>query len=614
MPEYILGLSAFYHDSAAVLLRDGEILFAAQEERFSRIKHDPSFPARAAAAALACAAVTEGRPFGVNDLAAAVFYEKPLLKLERILDTCYAAAPGGLGQFIAFATSWAGGKLDMKGLIRKELSNLPGGARLPLLLFTEHHLSHAASAFYPSPFKEAAVLTVDGVGEWATASVCRGRGNELEALKELRFPHSPGLLYSAFTLYTGFKVNSGEYKMMGLAPYGTAGSDRVNKFKKIITSELADIKADGSLWLNMEYFDFLAGPRMTRDASWERLFGVPPREPESGLKQEYCDLALAAQQVTEDILLKMAAHAKELTGSGNLCLAGGVALNCTANGRLKASGLFEKIWIQPAAGDAGGALGAALAARHLHFGRPRAEAAGDMMKGALLGPEYSDAEIETAAARLGAVWSRLPDEELFRKTAEGLAAGLVTGWFQGRAEWGPRALGGRSILADPRDQDMQKKVNLKIKKREGFRPFAPSVRAEEAGEYFEESGASPYMLATGHVKASLRLPLPEGCGALPPMERLSCRRSALPAITHLDWSARLQTVEAAVSPRFHRLLGEFKELTGCGVLLNTSFNVRGEPIVLTPEDAYRCFMATGLDRLVMGNCLFEKSAQPRGIE
>lgn len=610
MPKRILGLSAFYHDSAAALAADGELVFAAHEERFSRKKHDAAFPAAAAAACLRHGGAYEGgSPLLPGDLDAVAFYEKPLLKFERLLETHYAFAPAGFAQFAAALPGWVKEKLFLKRVIRRELARLGGGGRLPPLLFPEHHLSHAASAFFPSPFPEAAILTLDGAGEWATGSIARGEGNGIEMLREQEFPHSLGLLYSAFTYYAGFKVNSGEYKLMGLAPYGRPGSEAVRRIKDIIFTRFADVKADGSLRLDQAYFGYAAGLRMARDAEWARLFGFPRREPEGALGQEHCDLALAVQEATEEIVLRLAREARRLTGSRRLCLAGGVALNCTANGRLAREKIFDEVWIQPASGDAGGALGAALAAHHIYFGEPR-RAGRDRMRGALAGPEYPESETEALAASLGAVFKRLPDEELFRETARLLAAGQVVGWHQGRAEFGPRALGNRSILADPRDPDMQKKLNLKIKNREGFRPFAPSVLAEDAGKYFEGGFASPYMLLTDRLKPELREPEPPGAAGLPWKERLYLRRSALPAITHLDYSARVQTVSREDNPRYHRLLSEFKALTGCGVLLNTSFNVRGEPMVGSPLDAYRCFMATDMDWLVVGNLLFDKREQP----
>ncbi|MBI4351934.1 MAG: carbamoyltransferase [Elusimicrobia bacterium] len=613
MPRKILGLSAFYHDSAAALTADGETVFAAHEERFTRLKHDASFPGQAVLACLEQGGrrLPGGKPLTLGDLDAAVFYEKPLLKFERLLETHYARAPGGLRQFTAAMPVWIKEKLFLKKVLRDKLSGLGlRGAEGVKLLFTEHHLSHAASAFYPSPFGEAAILTVDGVGEWAAGSIGHGRGGDIEVLREQRFPHSLGLLYSAFTYYTGFRVNSGEYKLMGLAPYGEPGSGAVKKFREKILSELADIKPDGSLRLNQDYFDYAVGPRMVVEEKWEELFGLPPRAAESALTREYCDLALAIQEVTEETVLKLAREAKRLTGSKNLCLAGGVALNCAANGRLLRENIFDGLWIQPAAGDAGGALGAALAAHHIYFGEPRAGGGKDRMRGALLGAEYTEADALAMAAARGAVWERLENGELFDRTAGLLAGGAVVGWHQGREEWGPRALGNRSILGDARDPEMQRKLNLKIKHRESFRPFAPSVLAEDAGLYFEKSSASPYMLLTDYVREERRESRPDAYASLAPLEKLRLRRSDIPAVTHLDYSARVQTVDAGDNPRYHALLGAFKKRTGCGLLVNTSFNVRGEPIVSTPGDAYRCFMRTELDYLVIGNLLFDKKQQP----
>ncbi|MCX5785136.1 MAG: carbamoyltransferase [Elusimicrobia bacterium] len=614
MDEYILGISAFYHDSAAAILKNGEILFAAQEERFTRKKHDAGFPSRAVKSALDWASNEAGSPILVKDLAAVAFYDKPFLKFERLIETYYAFAPKGLAQFLEAAPVWVREKMLLKGLIKKELSKITGEDLSGLKpLFPEHHLSHAASAFYPSPFEEAAIITLDGVGEWATASICRGEGKDIKILKELRFPHSVGLLYSAFTYYTGFRVNSGEYKLMGLAPYGDPGSERVKKYTRLIHENLIDLKEDGSVWLNQDYFDYTAGMKMTDDKAWTKLFDLPPRTPETELSQPYCDLALAIQRITEDIVIKMARHAKALTGSKNLCLAGGVALNCVANGRVGFEKIFDGLWIQPAAGDAGGALGAALAARHIYFGKERRmpENGEDSMKGSYLGPEYSDAQIEAAAVTLGAVCEKLPAEALAPKTAELLDKGFVVGWFQGRMEWGPRALGDRSILGDARNPGMQKKLNLKIKYREGFRPFAPSAQAEDAHKYFENGFSSPYMLLVDFVKPELRKPLPAGYHQRPLKEKLYFERSSLPAITHLDYSARLQTVHKETNPRYHELISAFKARTGCGVIVNTSFNVRGEPIVMTPKDAWRCFMGTEMDYLVMGNYLFDKTLQTK---
>jgi len=608
----ILGISAFYHDSAAALIEDGRLLFAVQEERLSRKKHDPSFPAAAVRACLEQGGRLSslGRPLAPADLAAAAFYEKPLLKFERLLETYYGLAPRGVSQFVTALPSWLGEKLFIKRVIRAELERLTGApADGVKLLFPEHHLSHAASAFYPSPFGEAAILTVDGVGEWATGTISHGEGSAIRVLREQRFPDSLGLLYSAFTFYAGFKVNSGEYKLMGLAPYGEPGGDRTARFRRLILSELVDSRDDGSIRLNQNYFDYAAGLRMIRDRRWEQLFGLPRRKPEGPLLREHCDFALAAQQVTEEIVLKLAREARRLTGSRNLCLAGGVALNCVANGRLLRENISDDLWVQPAAGDAGGALGAALAAHHLYFGGARAASGSDGMLGAFAGPEYGEAEAEAMAREAGAVYEKLSDAELLERAAALIAGGAVIGWHQGRAEWGPRALGNRSILADARNPDMQARLNLKIKHRENFRPFAPSVLAEDAADYFEAGRASPYMLLVDHLAPARRLPAKDEPG-MTLQERLGRARSDLPAVTHLDYSARVQTVHRETNSRYHALLSAFRQKTGCGVLVNTSFNVRGEPIVCSPADAYRCFMRTELDYLAIGNLFFDKKKQP----
>ena len=613
MTTTILGISAFYHDAAAALVRDGEVLFAAQEERFTRKKHDPSFPSNAIKACLDYHTKNGGsKDSPLADLAAVVFYDKALLKFERLLETYYAFAPRGLSQFLSAMPVWIREKMFVRKLILEELQKLEPIKKKNLkLLFPEHHLSHAASAFYPSPFRESAILTIDGAGEWATASIAHGQGRDITILRELRFPHSVGLLYSAFTYYAGFKVNSGEHKLMGLAPYGDPTSGRVRKFIDIICSRLLDIKDDGSVWLNQDYFDYAAGLRMVKEAKWEELFGFPRRAPETEINQEYCDLALAIQTVTEDIVFKMAATAGRLTGSGNLCMAGGVALNCVANGKLLRAQLFRNLWVQPAAGDAGGAVGAALAAYHIYFGEERPPRGSmDGMKGAYLGPEYTDLDVELMAAKFGAVFERFDEESLCDKVAELLDGGFVVGWCEGRAEWGPRALGARSILADARNPEMQKKLNLKIKRRESFRPFAPSVLAEDACEFFREGCASPYMLLIDSVNESRRVPLPEGYNAMGLKDKLYFIRSDIPAVTHLDYSARVQTVHEETNPRYHMLLRAFKRRTGCGVILNTSFNVRGEPIAGRPEDAYTCFMRTEMDYLAAGNLLFDKRKQP----
>jgi carbamoyltransferase len=606
MPEYILGISAYYHDSAAALLRDGVVVAAAHEERFTRKKHDASFPAKAAAYVLDEIGV------GLPDLAAIAFYDKPYLKFERLLETYHGFAPKGLVSFLSAMPVWIKEKLFMKKMLREELAKLGPGK--PRILFPEHHLSHAASAFYPSPYDEAAILTIDGVGEWATTAIGLGRGKDITFLRELDFPHSLGLLYSAFTYYCGFKVNSGEYKLMGLAPYGIAGGERVKRYTDAILTKLVDLRPDGSLLLNMAYFNYATGLTMCCDGKWEALFGLPRRPAESDLSQEYMDMALAIQQVTEEVVLRLGRTARELTGCRFLTMAGGVALNCVANGKLLRSGIFDDIWIQPAAGDAGGALGAALAAWHVWRGQERAPlspGAMDRMAGSYLGPEFTDKDVTRLATRREAPHRHFDDfDALCAEVADLIAAGKVVGWFQGRLEYGPRALGGRSILGDPRNPEMQKKLNLKIKYREGFRPFAPSVLAEAASSCFELDRPSPYMLLVAPVAESLRQPLPEGYWDKPMFDRLYVTRSTLPAITHVDFSARIQTVHAATNPRYHRLIEVFNARQGCPVIVNTSFNVRGEPIVCTPEDAYRCFMRTEMDYLVLGDRLFNKDEQP----
>jgi carbamoyltransferase len=604
---YILGISAFYHDSAAALICNGEILAAVQEERFTRKKQDPSFPANAVRYCLEYAGIS------LADVEAVVFYDKPFLKFERLLETYYAFAPKGLASFVSAIPVWIKEKVMLRTLLLDELSTLGRIDRTAIkLLFPEHHLSHAASAFFPSPFQDAAVLTIDGVGEWSTASICHGSGNSLTILKELHFPHSLGLLYSAFTYYLGFKVNSGEYKLMGLAPYGNPASGRVEQFERLILNTLIDLKDDGSLWLNQKYFDYATGLKMTNNHHWQELFGFPARGQESELLAEHCDLALAIQRVTEEIVLRMAREAKRLTGARNICLAGGVALNCVANGKLLKSGIFDNLWIQPAAGDAGGALGAALAAHYIYSGKERhVDGAHDQMKGSYLGPEYSDLDIMQTARKYRAVYHRCDTlESLCEETAALLADGNVIGWFQSRMEWGPRALGNRSIIADARSPEMQKKLNLKIKYREGFRPFAPSVLIEDELEYFDSAVPSPYMLLVANVQERRRNPLPEGYHGMMVREKLYHLRSDIPSITHIDYSARLQTVHRETNPHYWHLINAFKKRTGYGVIVNTSFNVRGEPIVMTPEDAYKCFMRTEMDYLVTGNFIFNKKEQP----
>lgn len=604
----ILGISAFYHDSAAAIIQDGEVLAAAQEERFTRKKHDAAFPVNAIKYCLQYA----GR--SLNELDAVVFYEKPFLKFERILETYYAYAPKGWASFLASMPVWIKEKLFLKKIIREELNKIEKVNKKKLkLLFPEHHLSHAASAFYVSPFEKAAILTIDGVGEWSTASICLGEGNAITVLKEMEFPHSLGLLYSAFTYYCGFKVNSGEYKLMGLAPYGDSQSAQVQQFIKTIKTTLIELKDDGSVFLNQEYFNYATGLRMVPDAKWEKLFGMPRRQPESLPEQSYCNLALAIQLVTEEAVLNMAREAKRLTGANYLCMAGGVALNCVANGKLDDTGLFKQLFIQPAAGDAGGALGAACAAYHIYFGHARKidPVLMDGLKGSYLGTEYSAIEIAAMGRIHQAVYKLLENEdELLQETARLIAGGAVIGWHQGRMEFGPRALGARSILADARNPEMQKKVNEKIKFRESFRPFAPVVPAEDVADYFEHTGPSPYMLLVKPVKKSRQLPYPAGFKSNTVFDKLYFTRSDIPAVTHIDHSARIQTVHKATNARLWKLLNIFKALTGCPVLINTSFNVRGEPIVNSPDDAYRCFMRTDMDYLVIGNFIFDKKTQP----
>lgn len=603
----ILGISAFYHDAAAALIEDGEIIAAAQEERFTRKKHDPGFPENAIRYCL------EYSGSSIDELDAIAFYDKPLLKFERLLETYYGFAPKGVRSFIASMPVWLREKMFLKRTLQEGLASVqPFDKRKVKWLFPEHHLSHAASAFYPSPYERSAILTLDGVGEWATASICVGQGEQIRILKELHFPHSLGLLYSAFTYYLGFRVNSGEYKLMGLAPYGIPGSEQVERLTEIIRTELVDIKADGSIWLNQRFFNYATGLRMVHEQAWERLFGIPRRLPEDAFEQHHCNLALAIQQVTEEVVMLMAEEARRLTGMDHLCMAGGVALNCVANGKLLRKGIFRDLFIQPAAGDAGGALGAALAAYHLHFGMPREKNGPmDAMKGSYLGPEFSYIDVEVMARKYKAPLVQFDNfSQLAERVARLIDQGHVVGWMQGRMEFGPRALGARSILGDARNQEMQKKLNLKIKYRESFRPFAPSVLSEDVAACFNLESASPYMLLVADVADSRKAKVPGNYFELPMMERLYLQRSDFPAITHVDFSARVQTVHRETNPRYHTLLEKFKELTNCPVLVNTSFNVRGEPIVCTPEDAYRCFMRTQMDYLVIGDYLFEKKEQP----
>jgi carbamoyltransferase len=600
----ILGISAYYHDSAAALLKDGELVAAAQQERFSRKKHDARFPDEAIRYCL------ETENLRLDELDRIVFYDKPLIKFERLLETYLSYAPKGFRSFVAAMPVWLKEKLYLKSVLKKELSELAGckPKDLPPLLFAEHHQSHAASAFFFSPFESAAVLCLDGVGEWATTSTWLGKGASLEPLWEIDFPHSLGLLYSAFTYFTGFKVNSGEYKLMGLAPYGEP------KYVDLILDKLLDLKDDGTFRLDMQYFNYCTGLTMT-NSRFDDLFGGPPRKPESELTQREMDIAASIQVVTEEVVLRLARTLHAETGEKNLCLAGGVALNCVANGRLLREGPYENIWIQPAAGDAGGAAGAAAVVWHDYDGQPRepngdGSPATDRMKGSYLGPEFQPGQIRAALDALGAKYSVLDDDTLFSKTAGLLAKENVIGWFQGRMEFGPRALGGRSIIGDPRSAKMQSVMNLKIKYRESFRPFAPSVLWERVSDYFEQESPSPYMLIVAPLCEGLRIGLSDEQQRLFGIERLNLKRSQLPAITHVDYSARVQTVHEETNPRYHGLLKAFDELTDCGVLVNTSFNVRGEPIVCTPTDAYRCFMRTEMDYLVVESFFMDKTDQP----
>ncbi|MDR3714807.1 MAG: carbamoyltransferase N-terminal domain-containing protein [Puia sp.] len=637
----ILGISAFFHDSAAAIIRNGQVVAAAQEERFTRIKNDPSFPIHSIRFCLEFARVA------IDELDAVVFYDKPLLKLERILESYHATAPRGLRSFLRSMPVWMKQKMLLKKVIRDELYQLQSFDKKKLrLLFCEHHLSHAASAFYVSPYQEAAILTIDGVGEWATTSIGKGRGKDLSLLKEIRFPHSPGLLYSAFTYYCGFKVNSGEYKLMGLAPYGDETSPQFKEFVEKIRSHLVTVYDDGSLFLHQEYFNYISGLRMVKEGKWRSLFGMSPRPPESALDPGYCNLALAIQRVTEDIVLRLAATARRLTGMENICMAGGVALNCVANGKLLDAAIFKNIYIQPAAGDAGGALGAALAAYHIYFGKERREdfsggngdrgfpgragvpaggesfgdkeipgraelfGDGDPMRNCYLGPAFTIKEVRKMCRDQKAVFHEYDDrDELAAIIAAQLRDGKIVGWFQGQMEFGPRALGNRSILADPGSADMQRKLNLHIKYREGFRPFAPVCLEEKARDYFGLAVPSPYMLLTRPLNKNFRKALPDGYPQLTVMEKLNVVRSLFPAITHVDFSSRVQTVSRKSNSRLWGLLKAFESLTGNGMLINTSFNVRGEPVVCTPEEAYRCFKSTEMDILVLDNIIIFKHEQ-----
>lgn len=599
----ILGISAFYHDSAAALLVDGKPIAAAQEERFTRKKHDARFPENAIAYCLDEAGLS------LDDIDHIAFFEKPLLKFERLLETYLAQAPHGFSSFRMAMPIWLKDKLFQKMNLEKSLKPFsPTGEGIEdKLLFAEHHQSHAASAFYPSPFEEAVVLTMDGVGEWATTSVSIGRGSQIETVQELHWPHSLGLLYSAFTYYTGFRVNSGEYKVMGLAPYGEP------RYADLIKKHLIDVKPDGSFWIDQSYFNYATGLTMT-SPKFHELFGSGPRDPDAPLTQRHMDLAASVQKVTEDVMLTMTRNLAKAYGIENLCLAGGVALNCVANGKILRDKAFKGVFVQPAAGDAGGALGAAYAAHCMHAGKSR-DMSGlrDAMGGSYLGPAFAQSEIEDRLAREGARFSTLQDDALLDETAQSLERGDAVGWFQGRMEFGPRALGGRSILGDARNSEMQKTLNLKIKYRESFRPFAPSVLAEDVADYFELDEPSPYMLMVADVKRNRRRHMSSADERLFGIDKLNVPRSDIPAVTHVDYSARVQTVHEDTNPRYHALLRRFKERTGCPMLVNTSFNVRGEPIVGSPEDAFRCFMGTGMETLAIGNCLLKKGEQDHSL-
>jgi len=593
-----LGLSAYYHDSAAALVQDGEVIAAAQEERFTRKKHDSGFPHQAIRSCLEASGTRPG------DIDVVAFYDKPFLKFERLLETYLAFAPRGFASFRQALPLWIKEKLFQRHLLANELAELDDEVDWRRrLLFSEHHLSHAASAFFPSPFERAAVLTMDGVGEWTTTSLALGKGRDLKVIREIHFPHSLGLLYSAFTYYTGFKVNSGEYKVMGLAPYGDP------KYANVIRERLIDVKEDGSFRLNLEYFEYCTGLTMT-NGRFDELFGGPPRKPDAPLTQREMDLAASIQAVIEELVLKLARGVARETGEKNLCLAGGVALNCVANGKLLRERCFDRLWLQPAAGDAGGALGAALVAYHLFKKQGRhINGALDGMHGGYLGPEYGQANIESRLSQSGAVFETVDDETLLDASARALADGKALGWFQGRMEFGPRALGARSILGDARSPTMQKMLNLKVKYRESFRPFAPSVLGEDAAGWFDLDVDSPYMLLVADVARPHRIAMTDEQNRLFGIDKLNVPRSSIPAVTHVDYSARVQTVHRETNPRYHALIRRFKGRTGCPVIVNTSFNVRGEPIVCTPEDAFRCFMGTEIEMLAVGNCLLRKEMQ-----
>jgi len=599
--DAILGISAFYHDSAAALVVDGEVIAAAQEERFTRKKHDPSYPSCAINYVLSEAGLTLDKVIHV------VFYDKPFLKFERLLETYVAFAPKGLKQFSMAMPVWLREKLFLKAQLIKNLKKLEKDFDAERLLFGEHHFSHAASAFYPSPFEEAVVLTLDGVGEWATSTVSIGKGNKLKIVKEIHFPHSLGLLYSAFTYYTGFRVNSGEYKVMGLAPYGEP------KYKDIILDKLIDLKEDGSFRLDQSYFNYATGLTMT-NKKFTNLFGEPVRKPESDqLTQFHMDIASSVQAVTESVVLKMTRSLAKEYSIPNLCLAGGVSLNCVTNGKILRDKSFKEIWIQPAAGDAGGALGAALAVWHKEIGKPRKVNPADSMRGSYLGPSYSQEDIEKELSNCGAKFEATTEEKMLEQTSQALAEGKAVGWFQGRMEFGPRALGGRSILGDPRSETMQKTLNLRVKYRESFRPFAPSVLRENLTEWFKTDYASPYMLLVDDVRKDKCIEMTKEEESLFGIDKLNIKRSSIPAITHVDYSARIQTVHKNTNPKYYALITKFKEKTGCSVVVNTSFNVRGEPIVSTPEDAFKCFMGTDIEILAIGNCVLKKEQQDSSL-
>lgn len=605
-PIKILGISAYYHDAAAVLLVDGEVVAAAQEERFTRVKHTEEFPVNAIKYCL------EEGGLSLNEMDAVVYYEKPFLKFERLLQTYYSTAPYGIVSFLKAIPVWLGGKLFIKKRIKEELQEVENYDKKKIkLLFSSHHLSHAASSFFCSNYEKSAIVTIDGVGEWSTVSIGIGESNSIKIIKEMTFPHSLGLLYSSFTYFLGFKVNSGEYKLMGLAPYGNKNSNQTKQFIQSIKSNLVSINSDGSFWVNQEYFNYASGLKMVKEAKFERLFGIKKRAESDEILQVHCDLAFAIQSVTEEIVIGLAQEAKKITGLNNIAMAGGVALNCVANAKILEQNIFENIFIQPASGDSGGALGAALAVHYMYFNQSRNTAQIDRFKHAYLGPSYSQKEVINMAKKNKAVYKYMHNsDDITQVVADLIFKDKIVGWFQGRMEFGPRALGNRSILANPSNPEMQKKLNLKIKNREGFRPFAPSVLHEDFTNYFDSKQDSPYMLFTARLKEEYRNTLPEHFDDLNLWDKVYTNRSIFPAITHVDFSARIQTVEKEVNPLFHELLTKVKNLSGHGILVNTSFNVRGEPIVCSPQDAYNCFMRTEMDYLIIDNFLFEKTSQP----